>query len=51
MNDAQRKMIEKLGLSEEDFKPVDKEVEQAEALADILEAICKIELFGLESEE
>ena len=51
MNDAQKKMMEKLGLSEEDFKPVNKEVEQAEVLADIWEAICKIELFGLESEE
>ena len=51
MNDAQKRMMEKLGLSEEDFKPVDKETEQAEALADIWEAICNIELFGLESEE
>lgn len=51
MTEIQKKMIEKLGLSEEDFKPGDKEAEQAEALADIWEAICNIELFGLESEE
>ena len=44
MNDVQKRMMEKLGLSEEDFEPVDKEAEQAEALADIWEAICNIEL-------
>ena len=42
MTEIQKKMMEKLGLSEENFKPVDKEVEQAEALADIWEAICNI---------
>lgn len=51
MNDTQKRMMDKLGLGEGDFEPVDKETEQAEALADIWEAICNIELFGLESEE
>lgn len=48
---SRKSMMEALGLDEEDFEAKDKETEQAEALADIWEAICEIELFGLEMEE
>ena len=48
MTGLEKRMMEKLNLSEEDFQPVDKDTENAEALADIWEAICEIELFGLE---
>ena len=51
MDERTLRIITKLGLSEDDFKPQDKEEANAEALADIWEAICNIELFGLESEE
>lgn len=43
-------LLELNGIKKEDAVK-DPETEQAEALADIWEAICNIELFGLEMEE
>lgn len=50
MNDAQRKMMEKLGLSEADFKKKEMVVSNEERINDLEVAVC--ELFeALESTE
>nr|DAG58430.1 MAG TPA: hypothetical protein [Caudoviricetes sp.] len=50
MNDAQRKMMEKLGLSEKDFKKKETVVSNEERINDLEVAVC--ELFeALESTE
>ena len=50
MNDAQRKMMEKLGLSEKDFKQKETVVSNEERINDLEVAVC--ELFeALESTE
>lgn len=50
MNDAQRKMMEKLGLSENDFKKKETVVSNEERINDLEVAVC--ELFeALESTE
>lgn len=42
MNDAQRKMKEKLGLSEEDFKKKETVVSNEERINDLEVAVCEL---------
>ncbi len=44
MNDAQRKMMEKLGLSEEDFKKKEMVVSNEERINDLEVAMCELYL-------
>lgn len=46
MTELERRMLELVGASEEDTKPHDKDAETAEALSDIWQAICELEIFG-----
>lgn len=42
MNDAQRKMMEKLGLSEEDFKKKETVISNEERINDLEVAVCEL---------
>lgn len=42
MNDAQRKMMEKLGLSEKDFKKKETVVSNEERINDLEVAVCEL---------
>lgn len=42
MNDAQRKMMEKLGLSDEDFKKKETAISNEERINDLEVAVCEL---------